>query len=437
MNFGKNQIFFFIISTLLLLFFFSCSKKQNTYQGRVHIKENKGKYTLYRNGNPYEIKGAAGDSNFNTLKQSGGNTIRIWDTVGLARVLDSAHVNNIAVIVGLPIYNSDFTSFYNDNQKVQNQYYAFKSLVNRFKNHPSVLMWCLGNELDFPYKLSYNNFYKAFNDLTDMIHADDPDHPVITTLLNFNKKYIFNLKVRCNIDLISFNIFSRIDFLKDDLKELSFFWNGPYMLSEWGIDGPWEGTPQTAWGAFIENNSTKKAEHYLERYQEHMPLEDKRFLGSFVFFWGQKQEGTKSWFSLFDENGANSETVSSMKQIWTGKKDSFSYPQINYMLLNKKGAASNILLSEGELAEAEVLLLDDDKIKSVKWEIFKEDWYKENNLHSTKKLEPLQGLIQNTEGLRLKFIAPEKEGPYRIFATIYNDDGHFAICNIPFYVLAE
>src|SRR5690606_41215403 len=199
--------------------------------------------------------------------------------------------NNLAVIVGLPIYNSDYTSFYNDEKKVKKQFNDYKSLVNRYKQHPALLMWCLGNELDFPYKPSYNNFYKAFNNITDMIHTDDPDHPVMTTVLNFNKKYILNLQLRCDIDLISFNIFSRIDFLKDELKDASLFWKGPFMLAEWGVNGPWQGTPQTAWGAFIENTSTKNAEHYLERYQKHMPIDDGRFLGSFVFYWGQKQEG--------------------------------------------------------------------------------------------------------------------------------------------------
>ena len=31
-----------------------------------------------------------------------------------------------------------------------------------------------------------------------------------------------------------------------------------------------------------------------------------------------------------------------------------------------------------------------------------------------------------------KFKVPSKEGPYRIFATVYDKAGNFATCNTPF-----
>ncbi|SDJ76717.1 Glycosyl hydrolases family 2, TIM barrel domain [Pedobacter sp. ok626] len=424
-------------SLLIFPLLFGCSQKQDNASKKVHIEENNSAYTLYKNGKPYHIKGAAGYSNLHTLKNIGGNTIRIWDTTHLAQILDSAKVNNLSVIVGLPIANSDYMALYNDPAKVSKQFKAFKSIVNRFKNNPAVLMWCLGNELDFPYKLIYNNFYNAINGLTNMIHKDDPDHPITTSVLNFNKKNIFNIKTRCDIDVISFNIFSRITFLRSDLKQAALFWNGPYMLLEWGINGPWEGTKQTAWGAYIEQTSNKKAEFYLNRYKKYMPTEDPRFLGSFVFFWGNKQEGTHTWFSMFDENSLQSEAVDVMRYLWTGKHGGRTFPQIKHMLLNKKSAIDNIILSPNSKSNAEVIMSDQHNIKSISWQIFKEDWYKKNNLHSTKKLKPLENLIKESQSLKIDFTAPKEEGPYRIFATIYDANGHFATCNIPFYVVTD
>lgn len=426
-----------ILSCSFLLLLSGCSDSEFSSSAKVYVKKSKGAYELYRNGKPYAIKGAAGYTNLNSLKNSGGNTIRVWDTTHLDRILDSAAANNIAVVAGLPIANSNYMTLYNDPVKVAVQFNAFKSIVNRFKNHSALLMWCIGNELDFPHKLSYNSFYGAFNELTDMIHRDDPDHPVTTTVLNFNKKYIFNLRVRCNIDLISFNIFSRISYFRTELKEASFFWKGPYMLAEWGIDGPWDGTEQTAWGAYIENTGNKKAEFYLNRYQEYMPVEDSRFLGAFVFYWGSKQEGTHTWFSLFDEKGARSEAVGVMKYLWTGKRDETSYPQIKYMLLNKKGARENIILNPGITSIAEVEMLDENKNRFVKWEILKEDWYKKDHIHGTKKMEPLKNLIKDNQSLKVEFITPKEEGPYRIFATVYDEDGSFSTCNTPFYVVTD
>lgn len=351
--------------------------------------------------------------------------------------MDSAKANQLTVIVGLPIFNSDYKSFYNDTAKVNGQYRAFKSVVNKFKNHPSVLMWCVGNELDFPFKPSYNNFYRAFNQLTEMIHQDDPEHPITTTVLNFNMKYLFNLILRCDIDVVSFNIFGRITFLREDLKRISWFWNEPFMVTEWGIDGPWEGTAQTAWAAYIEDTSTKKAEQYQDRYEKYMPTEQPGFLGAFAFFWGNKQEGTQSWFSMFDAQEGKSQVVDAMKFLWTGKHLEYSFPQVKYMLLNEMGARDNIFLSPGHTFSAKVLMLNKDHIKSVKWEIYPEDWYKKNNLHNDKKLQPLVQEIKTAQFLEDKFQAPKAEGPYRIFATIYDDHGNFSTCITPFYVVTD
>lgn len=411
-------------------------EKQPNKSAKVYVDQHDGRYTVIRNGKPYNIKGAGGYSHFRELHNAGGNTLRTWDTTNLEQILDSAQRRNVAVIVGLPIPNSGDISFYNDPQITQTRYRAIQSIIRRFRNHPAVLMWCLGNELDFPYKWTYGDFYNSFNELTDMIHTEDPDHPVTTTVLNFNKKYIFNIRLRCDIDVISFNIFSTLPLLRGDLDDLAWFWKGPYMLLEWGINGPWQGTEQTAWGAYIEDTSKKKADLYKEYYRQYMPLKDPRFLGACVFFWGHKQETTHTWFSIFDENGSASETVGTMQGLWTGKPSPVIYPEIKYMLLNGQGARDNILLNPSVPASAEVLLFKGhDRIRSIRWQVFREDWYRENQINSTRKLVPVATAESQGKDFRLTFPTPPQEGPYRIFATIYDNEGNFASCNTPFYVV--
>lgn len=404
---------------------------------KVYIDEQNGRYSIVRNGKPFEVKGAGGYSHFRELHEAGGNTLRIWDTTHLAQTLDSASKYDLAVIVGLPIPNSGDIALYQSETANASRYQALQALVRQYKKHPAVLMWCLGNELDFPYKWVYTDFYSSFNALTDMIHEEDPDHPVTTTVLNFNPKYIFNIRLRCDVDLISFNIFSTIPLLRRDLAELEWLWKGPYMLLEWGINGPWHGTEQTAWGAYIEDTSKKKADIYKQRYQHFMPVEDPRFLGACVFFWGNKQETTQTWFSLFDEQGRRSEPVATMEEIWTGRPGKTTYPEIQYMLVNAQGARDNVLLNPGASSSAKVLLSGGhDSIRTIRWQIFKEDWYRRNNANSTKKLVPLTSVEQAGDDLDLTFTAPRQEGPYRIFATIDDGKGNFASCNTPFYVVS-
>lgn len=187
---------------------------------KVYIDNQNGRYSIIRNGKPFKVKGAGGYSHFRELHEAGGNTLRIWDTTHLAQTLDSASKYDLAVIVGLPIPNSGDIALYQSEKANASRYQALQALVRRYKKHPAVLMWCLGNELDFPYKWVYTDFYSSFNALTDMIHEEDPDHPITTTVLNFNPKYIFNIRLRCDVDLISFNIFSTIPLLRRDLAGL-------------------------------------------------------------------------------------------------------------------------------------------------------------------------------------------------------------------------
>ncbi|RYD80488.1 MAG: hypothetical protein EOP55_02080 [Sphingobacteriales bacterium] len=413
-----------------------CSPKdKGNVNARVRITFSNGKYAILKNGKPFPIKGASGTTNFDALKKFGGNSVRIWDTTNVKQVLDSAIAKGISVIVGIPLPESKQLSYYDDTVRVSKDFKKIKNLVHKIKSSSAVLMWCVGNELSFPNKPSYNNFYKAFNNIVDMIHKDDPDHPVLTTMVNFQRNDIINIKFRTDVDIISFNIFSRISELKDDLKSFSWLWNGPYLITEWGIDGPWDKAPGTAWNAKIEPTSTQKAGKYLTRYKNYMPTDDPRFLGSFIFFWGQKQEITHTWFSMFDEFGNTTEAVYTASQIWTGKASAYDGPKINGITLSKRTAIENIFIEPNAIKEAEIKVAGDTSGLTVRWEIYPEDWFKKNNVDNLIRPRPLTGLIVSQSAFKITLKTPVTEGPYRLFSTITDKKGNVANANIPFYVL--
>ncbi|MBB6004305.1 glycoside hydrolase family 2 TIM barrel-domain containing protein [Arcicella rosea] len=442
MQYSFKTKFLRILVLFLLFSIVGCNeKKTNNWNRRVFIDYKNGKYTLKKDGKPFCIKGAAGYTNLRALKNAGGNTIRTWDTTNLATILNEAKVYNLAVIVGLYMpYNEQMDVFYNNPKQIEVQFKSYESLVHKYKNHPSLLFWCLGNELSFPHKPKYNSFYRTFNNLVDMIHRVDPDHLVTTTMENFQRKKIFNIKFRTNIDFISFNIFGKLKELEKDLEDFEWFWDEPFLITEWGIDGPWTPTEHTVWGAYIENTSTKKAEQYLSIYKKYMPVKNPRFLGSMVFYWGQKQEYTPTWFSLFAENGAASEAVGTMQYIWKSQKPTLKAPQIKFMLVDKKGAKDNILFTPNKLVSAEVLMNTQESENnglSFFWEILPEDWYKENDTYGKKRPKGIKGLFVEQKTTNVVFKTPLKEGPYRIYVTVYDQHGQFASCNTPFYVIEK
>ncbi len=424
-----------LVITLYFLYFNKGRPSPNT-KSKVYISGNKGNYTLYKNGKPFVIKGATGQTHLNRLQQCGGNTIRIYDTVNLAAILDTAAANDIAVIIGLTMPHNVPDFFYHDKPKVAAQFTAYKSVVEKYKNHPAVLMWCIGNELDFTNKPGHRDFYNAYNNLVSMIHASDPDHPVTTTVNNYSRTMVFAINTRTETDVISLNIFGSLFDLKEKLNSYTWLWDGPFIIMEWGIEGPWPINEQTAWGSYIEATSTKKAEQYLQVYRDYMPVENKRFLGSLVFYWGQKQETTHTWFSLFDKEGAASEAVGTMQYIWTGKNTQAKPPQVSYMLVDNKGARGNIMFKPGETKQAAITMLNkDSSYKTIRWEMYPEDWYKKNNVNNTIQPDSVQGLFVAGSHLSATFRTPSKEGPYRIFAILHDAHGNYTSCNTPFYVL--
>ena len=432
-----NWLYGLLFQIFIIAFIFSLSSCGNNpvkHNRKVYISEEKGKYTLYRNGKPYYIKGAAGFTNLEKLHEIGGNTIRTWDTLNLASILDDAQKNNMAVIVGLPLPESKYTDFiYNNPAKVSKLIAENKKIVNRFKNHPALLIWCVGNELIFENNLKHYNFYKSFNAIVDMVRQNDPDHPITTTIISLRE--IPGMKLFTDVDFISINIFSSLSSLRGKMEKFSAFYSDPFLITEWGIAGPWL-QDKNAWGAHIESTSTKKAEQYLEMYN-YIPSENSRLLGSFVFYWGYKQETTSTWFSLFNEKGKGTEAVGVMQYLWTGKWPKTMAPKLNYMLVDGKGAKDNIIFKPGVTAQATLSMPVVDSSGTTVWEIYPEDWYVNNNKKNTKKIKPVAGAIVSSKYLNATFKAPDKEGPYRIFATIYDSNGNFATCNTPFYVISN
>lgn len=435
-------ILVWLVCPVLLLF--SCNQKRSAGKDqaglvkKVIIKKENGVYRFYKNGKPMMVKGVVGHSNVQELVACGGNTISIWDTAQLGKLLDEAGQYNVSVIAGLDIPSGDISQFYADEKKVEELFKARQAIVRRYKDHPALLAWGLGNELVMPFSSNSGAFYKTYRRLLAMMHTEDPNHPVTTTLINLQKGSLLNIQWKLHdLDFISINTYNKLKSIHKDIKKLSFLWDGPYLISEWSPNGGWE-SENTIWQAPIENTSTKKAEQYYQFYKEFMPKNDPRFLGSLAFYWGSRHEYTHTWYSIFNEDGAATEIKEALNDSW---KDTLTHHQsvkVQYMLIDNHGARDNIILSPGSTHQASLLLDEQQPADSLhySWELIKEDWlYWGRTWNNFKKPIPLQGLIADSSLQKTNFVCPDKEGAYRIFITVYNSKGYCATANTPFYVV--
>ncbi|WP_298533999.1 glycoside hydrolase family 2 TIM barrel-domain containing protein [uncultured Algibacter sp.] len=401
----------------------------------VFIKGKDSSISLYRNNAPFKIRGASGNASFELLSKVGANTVRVYDTINLLGVLNIALKNNLSVIVdlNLPKYNEAY-NYYDDKDETDKLKLKLKKLVSKHKNHPALLFWNLGNELNYPLVLIKNNFINTYNELIDMIHETDPNHLVSTTLIPSQSQ---TLAIHChspNIDVIGFNVFGNIKRIQMVLDRVKIFTNTlPYYISEYGYNGPWE-QQMTLWKAPLEPTSSKKAEQYIQRYNRYLK-NDKESLGDLVFYWGQKQERTQTWFSILDQEGRKSELLYELNTLWGGQMNDEKRPaKINYMIIDGKGAQDNLVYDSNMEKTAHLFLTDSlDETYEFVWEIYAEGWdYNQSEIEKA----PVRIASDSIVGrCTYTFRTPSKSGAYRIFVFVYDHFGNYATTNTPFYVL--
>lgn len=402
----------------------------------VELKLEDGRYQLYHAGEPYRIRGAGLEfGSIEALARHGGNSFRTWRTdngeaAGL-EVLDAAYTNGLTVTMGLELTPERKGFDYSDSVAVRAQFEDIKQQVLELKDHPALLMWSIGNEMNL--FATNPEVWDAVNDISLMIHEVDPHHLTTTALAGISSDLIEQISERApDIDLISIQMYGDIVNLPRYIKEMN--WTGPYIVSEWGATGHWE-VPVTPWDAPIENTSSEKADAYLSRYESAIDSDQTQSLGSYVFLWGQKTERTPTWYGIFLESGEETESVDVMQKIWNGEWPDNRSPRLTTVELNGKSAHDGILLEPGQSYGASVLAEDPDSdLLSYFWDVKPEteDLSVGGDIETTP--ESIPGLILNPDSRQIELVAPVNPGAYRLFAYVYDQKGHAAHANIPFFV---
>ncbi|MFW6290660.1 MAG: glycoside hydrolase family 2 TIM barrel-domain containing protein, partial [Mariniphaga sp.] len=260
-----------LISISLMAVSCMTSKSNDSMRNPSHveIKAVDGKYNFYVNGELFELKGAGGSGNLALLQQSGGNSIRTWSSRNGRQILDSAYKYNIMVAMGISMGQELHHFDYNDSAAVNEQYERNIRAVDELKNHPALLCWVAGNELNLSadHKTPVNpKVYDALKDMVDYIHREDPNHPVTTAFAGVNKQQLEVALERCpDLDFISVQVYGGLGSISDQMQATGV--TKPFVVTEFGPVGHWE-MPHTEWGREIEEPSAKKASGLYERIQK-------------------------------------------------------------------------------------------------------------------------------------------------------------------------
>lgn len=398
---------------------------------KVEIQKKGDCFQLLRGGKPYYIKGAGGSQYLDQLAAYGGNSIRTWSTQHAQEVLDEAHKRGLTVTLGLDVARERLGMDYNDKAAVAQQLERLRGDVRQFKDHPALLMWGIGNELN----LHYTNpkVWDAVNEIARMIHEEDPNHPATTMLAGLNQKEANHLVARApQLDLLAINAYADLPNIPKRVREVA--WDKAYIVTEWGPTGHWE-VGKTAWDAPIEETSSEKAAVYKSRYEASMGQDMERNLGSYVFLWGQKQERTPTWYGLFTEAGQESGVVDAMHYLWTGQWRQNRAPQLDSMRIDGKKAQDNIYLKPATTYPVQVWASDPNKDSlSYRWELLPESTDLKEGGDAESRPTAVEGLFSQEIGGKILLKAPATQGAYRLFVYVTDGDNKVATANVPFFV---
>ena len=390
------------------------------------IKSEAG-FSLTVQGKPFFVKGAGGGAGLDLLVQAGGNSIRTWGAENLQRDLDEAQKRGIKVTAGIWLQHADVFD-YSDQAKVREQFEMARKVVEQFKDHPALLMWAFGNEMEGYAEANDPNVWRAVNDIAKMAKTIDPNHPTMTVIAEIGAARIPSINKYCpDIDIIGINSYGGAASVAKRYAEIGG--TKPYILTEFGPLGPWE-RPKTPWNAPVEPTSTEKVDMYRTAYQNAVLGNPQKCLGAYVFLWGNKQEGTSTWFGMFLKDGNKTPAVDVMTEFWTGKKPANLSPTITPISLAP--APESFIYQTGQTITASIKTADpnNDNLKTT-WVLTSEtEVYLTAGRDEKVPLDYPDALVSSTTN-QATFKLPAKAGNFRVFAYVYDGKGAAATANIP------
>ncbi len=396
----------------------------------VTIERTGSGFELIRNGSPFFVRGVGGTGHLEKLVAYGGNAIRTWDAEGIDDLMNEAHRLGLVVQAGIWLEHERHGYDYNDPEIKRAQLEKVERLVKRYRGHPALLSWGVGNEVELGGDLGLA--LRAIEDAARLIKQLDPDHPTVAIVAEIGDDKAQRIAAECpSIDVIGINAYGGLASVPERLAEQGY--TGPYMITEFGPLGHWEG-PGTAWGAPIEMSSGEKADFIADNYQA--AIHSRRpgdCLGSFAFLWGDKQETTETWFGLILPTGEPTETADRLSAFWTGSMPEQRAPRVDSVTLDTPDPGR---IAPGSPMRLRVDATDPNgNALDVEWRIVGESTDRKTGGDREAVPEEVPGTLIDVSGNEATLRAPGVPGAYRVFVTVRDGTGRAGTANVPFLVV--
>jgi hypothetical protein len=402
-------------------------------------QDDRGNFVLTRDGKPYVIRGAGGSTHLADIVKNGGNSIRTWgidtlyETVDGKPLLDRCEELGISVAVGIWIEHERHGFDYSDETQVRDQRNLVRAAVRKYKDHPALLVWGLGNEMEGPTTDGNTpHIWKEMNVLASIVKEEDPHHPVMTVIAGSSANKVKEIiEFYPNIDILGVNAYAAASSAAGDVKAAG--WKRPFVLAEFGPSGHWE-VDKTPWGAPIEPSCREKAASYFVTHQILMEEASDICIGSYCFLWGQKQETTSTWYGMFLPTAEKLPQVDAMCKVWTGKWPKNRCPRVSSIESDLRES----VVAPKQTFTARMIVTDpeDDPLRWT-WTVVQESTDIKSGGDKESVPPSFPDCIVSAKNGEAVIRVPEKPGNYRLFAIVKVDQGGASAENICFQVKSK
>ncbi len=398
-------------------------------RAEVRLVEKAGQFTLLRDGQPYLVKGGGGDErSLASLAAAGGNSVRLWGDDKLGEALDAAQKLGLTITAGIWLGQVRQGFDWSDAAGLVKQREHIRATVLKYKNHPALLCWALGNEMEDG-EGKNGAVWTAINSLSVMVHQLDPAHPTMTVVAEIGGDKVKNIHTLCpEIDIIGINSYGGAVSLGERYRKLGG--TKPYLLTEYGPAGIWE-ISKNGIAAYPEQTSTEKAAIYKHVYEAAVLGQSGLCLGSYAFLWGQKQEVTSTWFSMALGDGTRLGAQDVLQEKWTGKPPQNRCPELKSLKLD--GAEKSV--EPGTVLHATLAASDPEgDVLKVEWLLQRDPGEYGGGGDKESAPPTYPDAITHADATSAEVKAPADGGLYRLFATVRDGHGGGAVANVPLRV---